>query len=310
MKFKKILVTGGNGMVGRALKEQLPEAVYLLSKDCDLTSYEQTIRTFKFYKPDCVIHLAARVGGVLANQNFIGDFYRDNILMNTNVLEASRVLEVNKLVSMLSTCIYPDECSYPLTPDQLHAGPPHFSNYGYAHAKRMLEVQTRAYRDQYSCNFISAIPNNLFGRFDNFHYHDSHVIPAMIRKIYDAREKSHDVVLWGTGSPLREFTYADDLAKIIIFLLENYDEEIPINVGNTSEVSIKQLAETIAEIMNFQGKIVWDHVRPNGQLRKPTDNSQLLRIGWKKEDYSDFYSSLQTTCNWFEKNYPNVRGVK
>lgn len=146
---------------------------------------------------------------------------------------------------MLSTCIYPDDVEYPLSEDKIHAGPPHSSNYGYAYAKRMLEVQSRTYRHQYGCNFITAIPNNLFGECDNYHLEDSHVIPAIIHKMYLANKNNTDVELWGDGSPLREFTYSYDLASILLFLLENYNDEGPINVGNTIEISIKSAAEKI-----------------------------------------------------------------
>ena len=305
-----ILITGGSGMVGKALQQELSEGVFLSSKTCDLRDYNQTLETFKKYNPSQIIHLAAKVGGIMANQNQLGDFYRENILINTNVLEASRQCKVSKVVSLLSTCIYPNDCTYPLTENQLHLGEPHPSNYAYAFAKRMLDVQSRAYRDQFGCNFITAVPNNLFGEHDNFHYQDSHVIPAMIRKIHEANATGNDVVMWGTGSPLREFTYSQDLAKILVFLLRTYDEPEPINIGNTEEISIRYLAEKLAEILNFEGRIIWDDLKPDGQYRKPSDNSKLLSLGLKPESYMNFDEALAKTCDWFLKTYPNVRGVK
>lgn len=305
-----ILITGGSGMIGKALQQEIPDGVFLSSQDCDLRNYDQTLKTFEKYKPSRVIHLAAKVGGILANSNQLGDFYRDNILINTNVLEASMQCEVSKVVSLLSTCIYPNDCTYPLTENQLHLGEPHPSNYAYAFAKRMLDVQSRAYRHQFGCNFITAVPNNLFGEHDNFHYEDSHVIPAMIRKIHEANETGKDVIMWGTGSPLREFTYSQDLAKILVFLLQTYDEPEPINIGSTEEVSIRALAEKLAEILNFKGRIIWDDSKPDGQYRKPSDNSKLLSLGWKPENYKSFDKALAKTCDWFLRTYPNVRGVK
>ena len=156
--MSRILVTGGSGMIGSALKNVLPGATYISSKDCDLTDAKETIRLFKYHEPEKVVHLAAKVGGVHANTAYIGDFYCQNMYINTNVLEASRLTGVEKVISLLSTCVYPDKAVYPLTEEQIHSGPPHESNFGYAHAKRMLDVQSRAYRQQYGCNFVTAIP--------------------------------------------------------------------------------------------------------------------------------------------------------
>ena len=210
---------------------------------------------------------------------------------------------------MLSTCIYPDNAIYPLTEEQVHNGPPHNSNFGYAYAKRMLDVQSRAYRQQYGCNFITAIPNNLYGKWDNFDMENGHVIPSIIKKVYEANLVNSDVILWGDGAPLREFTYSDDLAKILVFILENYNEDCPINIGNTKEVSIKYIAEKIAKILDFKGKIIWDTSKPKGQQRKPSDNNALLELGWDKNRYKDLDLGLKETCDWFVSNYPNIRGV-
>jgi GDP-L-fucose synthase len=216
-----ILVTGGSGMVGRALQDVMPNAHYVSSKDCDLRNKEEVFDLFKVGGYTGVIHLASRVGGVKSNTDYIGEFFYENILINTNVLEASRKFEVEKVLSLLSTCIYPDNANYPLTEDQIHNGKPHKSNFGYAHAKRMLDVQSRAYRQQYGSNFITAVPNNLFGKHDNFDLNDSHVIPAIMRKMHEAKLNNTHVELWGDGKPLREFTYAGDLAKILKLVYEN-----------------------------------------------------------------------------------------
>ena len=229
--------------------------------------------------------------------------------MNTNILDASYKFGVKKVVSLLSTCIYPDNSTYPLTEDQIHAGPPHESNYGYAYAKRMLDIHTKTLRQQYGKNYICAIPNNLYGENDNFNLNNSHVIPAIIRKIYEAKQENRDVELWGDGKPLREFTYSKDIAKLLFFLLENYDDYEPINIGNTNEISIKCIANKIKKILDFKGNIIWNTNMPSGQYRKPSSNKKLLDLGWKKEDYTPLDEGLQLTVDWFLKNYPNVRGI-
>jgi len=297
-------------MVGTALREIMPKAVYISSKQCDLRNWNAVNQVFASYNPDHVIHLAAKVGGIKGNMDNLGDFYRDNILINTNVLEAARNCKASKVISLLSTCVYPNNATYPLTEDQIHNGPPHESNFAYAYAKRMLDVQSRAYRKQYGCNFITAIPNNLFGEYDNFDLENSHVIPAMIRKIHEAKLKNENVILWGDGSPLREFTYSKDLVGILLFLLEHYDGEEPVNVGNTQEISIKEVAKTIADILGFEGNTIWDKTKPMGQHRKPSDNSKLMELGWKEENYTDFKKALANTCGWAVDNYPNIRGAE
>jgi len=295
-------------MVGHALKRVLPDAIYISSKDFDLRDPYQTDTMYAMYDVDYVIHLAAKVGGINANMNSLGDFYTENILINTNVLESARKANVGKVVSLLSTCIYPDEVQYPLTERQIHNGPPHSSNYAYAYAKRMLDIQSRAYREQYGCNFITAVPNNLFGENDNYDLNDSHVIPAIMHKMLLAIQKDEAVTLWGDGSSLREFTYSLDLANILVFLLQHYDGPEPINVGNTGEVSIKEIAQQIAAYVDYEREIVWDTTKPSGQFRKPSDNTRLLELGWRAEMYTNFNVALLSSCDWFSTKYPHVRG--
>ena len=309
---EKILVTGASGMVGRAFQNiQDPRNhnfILVGSRDCDLRDRNATFELFRRVRPDHVIHLAARVGGVKGNTDYVADFYTQNIQMNTNVLDASFRYGVQKVVSLLSTCVYPDTATYPLTEDQIHAGPPHISNFGYAYAKRMLDVQSQAYRQQHGCNFITAVPNNLYGENDNFHLTDGHVIPALIRKVFEAWANADEsVTFWGDGSPLREFTYSGDIAKILLFLLENYDEPGPINIGTTGEVSIKEVAETIIENIGYDGNVIWDTDMPAGQYRKPSSNERLLDLGWN--EYTSFNTGLAKACEWFKQNYPNVRGT-
>jgi len=303
----RILVTGGTGMVGTALQEVVPRATFVSSKQFELRDANLVGQMFARYNPDCVIHLAAKVGGIKANMDNLGDFYLDNIVINTNVLETARKYETKKVISLLSTCVYPNNARYPLTEDQIHDGPPHESNFAYAYAKRMLDVQSRAYRKQYGCNFITAVPNNLFGENDNFDLEDSHVIPAMIRKFYEAGLSGENVYLWGDGTPLREFSYSKDLANILMLLIKEYDDEHPINVGNTEEHSIKEVAEMIAKIMRYDGEIIWQTDKPKGQYKKPSDNAKLREICEVR--YTGFEQALTNACEWFIMNYPNVRGI-
>jgi GDP-L-fucose synthase len=198
---------------------------------------------------------------------------------------------------------------YPLTEDQIHNGEPHRSNFGYAYAKRMLEVYSRAIRSLYGLKYITAVPNNIYGPKDNFDLENSHVIPAMIRKFYEAKIKNTDVVLWGTGEPLREFTYSTDIARALLLLLENYEGQSPINIGTTREFSIKEVSEVISREIGFKGKIIWDTNMPTGQLKKPSSNKKFLDM-FPNFCYTDAETGLKKTCKWFIDNYPNIRGVR
>tara|TARA_R110002012_G_scaffold291773_1_gene486424 strand:+ start:13769 stop:14695 length:927 start_codon:yes stop_codon:yes gene_type:complete len=306
----KYIITGGTGMVGTACKNILPEAEYpnrLQLEDMTRSAYYKGSFTDKQ-----VIHLAAKVGGVKANTEQISDFYMDNANLNERLLDSAHRSDAKKVLSLLSTCVYPDEpyITYPLTEDQLHLGPPHHSNFGYAYAKRMVDVMSRAYRQQYGCNFITAIPNNLYGENDNFDLENSHVIPALIRKVWEAKIDNKPYVLcWGDGSPLREFTYSNDIARILILLMEKYNEPEPINIGNTEEHSIKEVVKIICDILEYDGEVQWQTDKPHGQYRKPSSNQKLLDLGWKKEDYTPLKEGLKKTCKWFIMRYPNVRGI-
>lgn len=308
-----LLVTGGTGMVGQAVKRNLPdgvEAVFVSSKQFDLRKMPAARKMVRTYKPKAIIHLAARVGGVKANTEFVADFFNENILINTNVLMAAHAYKVNDVVSLLSTCVYPDKkwVNYPLTEKQLHLGPPHNSNFGYAYAKRMAEVQSRAFRQQYGRNFTTAIPNNIYGPEDNFDLEDGHVLPAVIRKIYEAKHQDKTPVFWGDGSPLREFTLADDIAICLLKMVgigdEVYSSPVPCNIGTDEEVSIKDVVGMVADIMEYNGPISWDDTKPAGQHRKPSSGGRI------SHKYTPLKEGLKLTCEWFEENYPNVRGVE
>tara|TARA_R110000787_G_C13437530_1_gene446074 strand:+ start:3826 stop:4764 length:939 start_codon:yes stop_codon:yes gene_type:complete len=312
MVKKRILVTGGTGMVGSRFNYSSTEYEFILvgSRDYDLTNPTDTQSMIRDTTPSAIIHLAAHVGGVKGNTDYVADFYRDNTLINTNVLTSAAKHKVEKVVSLLSTCVYPDNASYPLTPEQFHTGPPHKSNFGYAYSKRMLDVYSRALRQQYGCNFICAVPNNLYGISDNFDLENGHVIPAIIRKVHTAMRTHTVPTFWGDGSALREFTFASDISKILLFLVENYNSDAPINIGMTEERSIKSVVATICSYMGYNGDVKWDTSKPTGQLRKPSCNKPLLELGWKSKDYTSFESGIKQTCVWYKENYPKIRGIK
>jgi GDP-L-fucose synthase len=306
----KVLITGGTGMVGSAFNSIVTEHELVLvgSADCDLRCINDCRCMVSDNQPDAIIHLAAKVGGVKGNTDYVADFFRDNIAINTNTLQSAVEFKVPKVLSLLSTCIYPDCPTYPLTEDQIHNGEPHQSNFGYAYAKRMLEVHSRAIRNQYGLKYITAVPNNIYGPKDNFDLDNGHVIPAMIRKLHEAKEANSDVELWGSGRPLREFTCSIDIAKALLFLLENYEGQSPINIGSTREVSIKKVSEIISKEIGFEGNVLWNTTMPEGQLKKPSSNQKFLDI-CPNFCYTDLECGLKDTISWFKNNYPNVRGL-
>ena len=312
MKQKKILITGGSGLLGNAFKKNIPDALYPTSKELNLRNQAAVSSYLTDPKIDTVIHLAAKVGGVKANTEYISDFYQVNSEINNNIISSCVFKDVERLVCCLSTCIYPDEkyVTYPLTEEQLHLGPPHDSNFGYAYAKRMVDVQIRAARQQYGVNYISVIPNNLYGEHDNFDLENGHVIPALIRKIWEAKINNKPYFeVWGDGEVYREFTYSEDIAKAILFCLENYDSDMPINIGNTEEYLLKDVIGLLKKYLGYNGEIVFDTTKPKGQTRKPSSNQRFLDLGWKKEWYTPLEKGLKNTCEWFISNYPNVRGI-
>lgn len=312
----KVLITGGTGMVGMAFNSLKTEHELVLvgSKDANLTSPAEAIELLREIDPDCIVHLAAKVGGVKGNMDNMADFYEENTLINVNVLRSARLLSLEKkkdikLVSLLSTCIYPDKVNYPLTVDQIHDGPPHESNFGYAYAKRMLDIHAKAVAKQYGLRWVSAVPNNIYGEYDNFSLEDSHVIPAIIRKVYEGKKSGKPIILWGNGTALREFTYSKDIAESLIWMVDNYESQVPLNIGNTREYTIADVARQVCSILDYPfSNIEWDVTKPTGQLKKPSDNSEFLKI-CNNFDYTELKDGLEKTCRWFCEQYPNVRGV-
>lgn len=289
-----------------------------LHKHYDLTSPFDVNEMFYKYYPgsingpegiDVVVHLAAKVGGVKGNSENPADFFDQNLMMNTNVLRIAKAYNVPKVVSMLSTCVYPDKVDYPIDETYLHNGEPHFTNYGYAYAKRMLEVQSRTYREQHGLDYVCLIPTNLYGPNDNFDLDGGHFVAAVIRKICDAkREGRPSVTFWGDGSPLRQFTFTADIAEVIDWVVKNYDEGTPLNVGQDAEVSIAYVVNTVKKIVEYDGEIVWDTTKPIGQYKKTVSIKRLRDAGYNKE-FTPIEKGLRVTCDWYRANYPNVRGI-
>ena len=295
----KILVTGGSGLVGSAIHAHFKPT----RDELDLMELDAIVDYIEENEITHIIHCAARVGGIKANMDHLGEFFYENIIMNSNVLEASRRCGVEKVVSFMSTCVFPDDATYPLSPDQIHNGEPHSSNYAYAYAKRMLEVQSRAYREQHGCNFVTVIPCNIYGPNDNFDLDSSHVIPALIHKCYIAKENGTDFEVWGTGKAYREFVYVDDVATIATWVLHNYNEPEPFIISPDEEINMAILAQTIAFKMNgSDNTIVYNHNYPDGQLKKPSDNSILKRC-LPDFQFIPIQEGLSRTINWFLEEY-------
>jgi GDP-L-fucose synthase len=300
--MKKVLITGGYGMVGSAMESQIK----LSRETCDLTNPKQTEKLFQLIKPDGVIHCAGKVGGIGGNSNYKGEYFYDNLMINTNVIEASRRAGVKNLVAFLSTCVFPDKVKYPLTVDQVQLGEPHESNYPYAYAKRMADVQIRAYREQYGINYTSIIPSNIYGPNDNFSLEHGHVMPMLIHKLYLAKQNKTDFVVWGSGKPLREFIYSKDIAKIAEWALFNYEGTDPLIISGDEEISIKDLVGLLVDEFKFKGKVVFDKTKPDGQLRKPSDNSKIKEL-LPDFEYTPFEQGIKETVNWFIENYDEAR---
>ena len=244
--MKKILVTGKNGLVGSQINADIK-----IGSEFDLRKTDVCDEVFKMYKPTHVIHCAGKVGGLGSNMNYKGEFFYDNIMINSNVIEFSRKYNVEKLVAFLSTCIFPDNVEYPLNEKKIHLGPPHTSNDAYAYAKRMADVQIRAYREQYGLNYISIIPTNIYGPNDNFSLKHGHVVPMLMHKLYLSQKNNTDFIVWGSGKPLREFVYSKDIAKLSEWALDNYNEIEPIIFTNSQEISIMELVDILVKEFNI-----------------------------------------------------------
>jgi len=286
-KDAKIYVSGHRGMVGSAIVRELEKLGYnqiitQTSKELDLRNQEAVDRFYSERKPDYVFVAAAKVGGIHANNVYRADFLYDNLMIQNNLIHGAYKSGVTKLMFLGSSCIYPKMAPQPLKEEYLLSGYLESTNEPYAIAKITGIKMCEAYRDQYGCNFISAMPTNLYGLNDNYHPENSHVLPALIRKFHEAKtNQSEEVTIWGDGTPMREFLFADDLANALVYLMMNYNEKQFVNVGFGSDITIKELAETVARVVGFEGNQVFDTSKPNGTPRKLMDSSRLFRTGWK-----------------------------
>ncbi len=305
-KKAKIYIAGHKGMVGSAiyrklLREGFSNIITRTSSELDLRNQQGVANFFSVEKPDYVFLAAAKVGGIFANNTYRADFLYDNLQIQNNIIHSSYLNEVNKLMFLGSSCIYPKMAPQPLKEEYLLTGPLESTNEPYAVAKIAGIKMCDAYRQQYGCNFISVMPTNLYGYNDNYHPENSHVLPALIRRFHEAKiNQTESVTIWGTGTPKREFLFADDLADACYFLMQDYDEAGLINIGTGNDVSIKDLAELIKEVTDYNGIIKFDSSKPDGTPRKLMDVSKLNNRGWKHR--VDLVEGLSLTYKDYLKN--------
>jgi len=309
----RIYIAGHRGMVGSAIKRKLEaegytNLIYRTSIELDLCNQQAVNNFFKQEKPDIVIDAAARVGGILANNNYPYNFLMENILIQNNLIDAAHQFEVDKFIFLGSSCIYPKLARQPLKEEYLLTGPLESTNEWYAIAKITGVKACEAIRKQHGKDFVSLMPTNLYGSNDNFDLKTSHVLPAMIRKFHEAKEESKPVKLWGTGNPSREFLHVDDLAEAVLFTLENKLKDNLYNVGTGIDLTIKKLALLIQEIVGHTGDIIWDSSKPDGTPRKLMDVSKMTKAGWKASIVLE--DGIKRTYRWFLKNKESYKEVK
>ncbi|MHB1275747.1 MAG: GDP-L-fucose synthase family protein [Candidatus Humimicrobiaceae bacterium] len=304
---KKIIVTGGAGFLGKFVVEKLKERhckeIFIpLIKDYDLRNSDDIKRMYKDADAQIVIHLAASVGGIGANRENPGSFFYDNLIMGIQMMELARLSGIEKFLALGTICAYPKLTPIPFKEEDLWNGYPEETNAPYGLAKKMLLVQSQAYRSQYNFNSIFLLPVNLYGPGDNFDPKTSHVIPAQIKKFYEAKiNNSDEVIVWGTGKATREFLYVEDCAEAIVLATEKYDKPDPVNIGAGFEISIRDLAFKIKEKIGFNGEIVWDKTKPDGQPRRSLDTTRALKeFGFKAK--INFDVGLEKTIQWYIKN--------
>jgi len=304
---KRICITGGRGFLGGHLvatfKEEGYKQIFAADiDDYDLRVLDNVIRMYEEIRPDIVIHLAARVGGIGANRDHPGEFFYDNLIMGAQVMEYARQYDVEKFVAIGTICCYPKFTPVPFKEKDFWDGYPEETNAPYGLAKKMLLVQSQAYRQQYGFNAIFLMPVNLYGPGDNINPKSSHVIPALIKKCIDAvEEKKDEIVVWGTGKASREFLYVKDCARAIVLATERYNKPDPVNIGAGFEITIKDLVSLITKLIGFDGRVVWDHTKPDGQPRRMLDTSKAAReFAFRAE--TDFEEGLKKTIDWYIKN--------
>jgi GDP-L-fucose synthase len=311
LAYKKVAVTGGAGFLGKNVVGKLEERgcreIFVpRSRDYDLVQMEAVKRLYVDARPDVVVHLAARVGGIGANMKNPGSFFYENLMMGVQLMEQGRLHGIEKFIAIGTICAYPKFTPVPFREDDIWNGYPEETNAPYGLAKKMLLVQSQAYRQQYGFNAIYLLPVNLYGPGDNFDPEYSHVIPALIKKVFDAKKKGEKkIVAWGSGKPTREFLYVEDAAEGIVLATEKYNKPEPVNLGAGFEISIKALAELICELAGFDGKIEWDTSQPDGQPRRRLDTSQAKKeFGFVAR--TDLREGLKRTIEWYKRE--GVRG--
>ena len=300
-----ILVAGASGLAGSAIVRELTrvnkKVIGISSKDVNLLDRTKTFSYIKDLKPTVLIDAAAKVGGVGGNNAYPVEFLSQNLQIQSNLMDAAHEAKVEKFVFLGSSCIYPRNCAQPIKEDYLLTGELEQTNSAYAIAKIAGIELIKSYRKEYGYSWISVMPTNLYGPNDNFDLENSHVLPALIRKFVEAkRNNSSEVVLWGSGNPLREFLHVDDLAKAVLVCLEKYDDSQQINIGSGDEISIKDLGQKIANLTGFTGKVVWDSNRPDGTPRKVLDSTKINKLGWKAAITLD--QGIAATVEWYQEN--------
>ncbi|XP_056144231.1 GDP-L-fucose synthase-like [Lampris incognitus] len=313
----RVLVTGGSGLLGKAIEHVVHEEggrlegeewIFISSKEANLLDIEQTRAAFEKYHPTHIIHLAAKVGGLYQHMRENLQFLRDNLKINDNVLQTAHEMGATKVVSCLSSCIFPDKTTYPIDETMIHNGPPHDSNFGYSYAKRMIDVQNRAYFGQHGRCYTAVIPTNVFGPYDNFNIDNGHVLSALMHKTLTAKRDGTTLTVCGSGTSQRQFIYSLDLGRLILWVLREYSEIDPIilSVGEEEEVTIKDALEMITQSMDFKGPIRFDTAMSDGQLKKTASNAKLRRY-LPDFTFTPLREAIKTTCDWLVANYDSAR---
>ncbi|KKS58467.1 MAG: NAD-dependent epimerase/dehydratase [Candidatus Nomurabacteria bacterium GW2011_GWA2_42_41] len=306
-KNSKIFVAGHRGLVGSAIVRTLQNEgcnnlILRTRAELDLTNQQAVAEFFAKEKPEYVFLSAAKVGGIMANKTHPAEFIYENLTIQTNIIHSSHKNNVKKLLFLGSSCIYPRNCHQPMKEEYLLSGELEPTNKAYSLAKIAGIAMCQSYNEQYGTNFISLMPSNVYGPHDNFDLESAHVVPSVINKFHNAKiNNDQQVVMWGTGSAMREFLHVDDLADACLFLMQNYNDSSIINVGSGEDVTIKELTEIVSDVVGYEGKIIWDTTKPDGMPRKLVDVSKLHSLGWKHDTH--LHEGIASTYEWFKENY-------